>query len=508
MTTEQLTPGGVERFMDLMAATLEQKMAAKQQSQKAITSLGSYGYYAHGPGLFTPVMDPNVINAVQLPMPGLYSMLPEIATDYETPVYGIITGQTAGTDTGARGDDCSPWGTSGYTQLCRQVEGLATQGITSPVINLNRIGHLVDRADFTDYRLIGDPFNYAASDNGLGGLPGFGTGGNDFLNSDIGKIIREMDVEMVRRFYPDLWTSNPSNAADAYHDSWYRGMQLKVNTGYQDVLTGTACPAADSLIINFATVATGGSNITNIASASTTMVDLAQDLYYTFERKAKEQGLDPVQWVFVGTPELFRELTAAWPCSYSVNRCMTVSAGTPATVQASDMLQMREDMRRGSYLLIEGKQIPFVVDNSIPQTQGAGANAGVYTSDLYLLPLTVRGNFPVLFRTYFNYNKRGAAADAIAKFGPSLYGVSVSPNGKYLYSSDKTFECFKIKATFRPGLVLRTPFLAARITNISYKPRLVTTSWNPNSPSSYVGGGVSLWQGNAPSVYLPDRSGE
>lgn len=507
--TAQVTESSMERFLDGLATSIEQKLAAKQQSQKAVTSLGSYGYYAHGPGLFTPVMDPNVINATQLPMPGLYSMLPEIATDYETPLYGIITGQTAGTDTGPRGDDCSPWGTSGFTQLCRQVEGLATQGITSPVINLNRIGHLVDRADFTDYRAIGDPFNYAATSSGVTDVPGFGiTNPSDFLNSDIGKVLREMDVEMVRRFYPDLWTSNPTTAPDAYHDSWYRGMQLKVNTGYQDVITGVACNAADSLIIPFATVATGGTNITKIGSASQTMVDVAQDVFYTLVRKSREQGLDPVQFIFAGTPELFRELTAAWPCSYMTNRCLTASAGTPATVQASDMLQMREDMRRGSYLLVEGQQIPFVVDNSIPQTQGAGATAGVYTSDLYILPLTVRGNFPVLFKTYFNYNKRGAAADAIARFGKALYGVSVSPNGKYLYSSDKTFECFKIKSTFRPGLVLRTPFLAARITGISYQPRLVTTSWNPSSPSNYVNGGVNLWQGTAPSQYLKDRAGE
>lgn len=504
MPTQQVTESSMERFLDGLAATLEQKLA-----KKAVSSVGSYGYYAHGPGLFTPVMDPNVINAVQLPSAGLYSMLPELPTDFETPVYGIITGQTAGTDTGARGDDCGPWGTSGFTQLCRQVEGLATQGITSPIINLNRIGHLVDRADFQDYRLIGDPFNYADSANNMQGFLGTNGNGGDFLNSDIEKIIREMDVEMVRRFYPDLWTSNPSNPADAYHDSWYRGMQLKVNTGYQDVITGTACPAADSLVIPFSTVATGGTNITTTASASTTMVDLAQDLVYTFERKAKQQGLDPVQWVFVGTPELFMEITAAWPCSYMTNRCLTASAGTPNQVQASDMLKMREEMRAGSFLWVGGKQIPFIVDESIPQTQGAGAaGAGTYTSDLYYLPLTVRGNFPVLFKTYFNYNKRGAAADAIKKFGPALYGVSVSPNGKYLYASDKTYECFKIKATFRPGLVLRTPFLAARITNISYKPRLITTSWNPSSPSNYVGGGVSLWNGTAPSVYLKDRAGE
>jgi hypothetical protein len=505
--TAQVTESSMERLLEGLANAVEQKMAAK--SNKAVTSLGSYGNYAHGPGLFTPVMDPNVINAVQLPFSGLYGMLPEIATDLEAPLYGLITGQTQNSAGTGRGDDCSPWGTAGFTQICRQTEYLATQGITSPVINLNRLGHLVDRADFTDYRLIGDPFNYAAGDNGLSGMPGFGTGGADFMNSDLGKIVREMDIEMVRRFYPDLWTSNPSTAADDYHDSWYRGMQLKVNTGYQDVITGTACTAADSLVIPFATVATGGTNITTIASASTTMVDIAQDLYFTFERKARQQGLDPVQWVFAGTPELFRELTAVWPCSYMINRCLTASAGTPATAMASDMLAMREQMRQGSYLLIEGKQIPFVVDESIPQTQGTGAaGAGTYTSDLYLLPLTVRGGFPVLFKTYFNYNKRGAAAEAIAKFGSSLYGVSVSPNGKYLYSSDKTFECFKIKATFRPGLVLRTPFLAARITNISYKPRLVTTSWNPSAPSNYVGGGVSIWQGTAPSVYLKDRSGE
>jgi hypothetical protein len=77
--TAQVTESSMERLLEGLANAVEQKMAAK--SKKAVTSLGSYGNYAHGPGLFTPVMDPNVINAVQLPFSGLYGMLPEIATD-------------------------------------------------------------------------------------------------------------------------------------------------------------------------------------------------------------------------------------------------------------------------------------------------------------------------------------------------------------------------------------------------------------------------------------------
>jgi hypothetical protein len=81
-------------------------------------------------------MDPNVMNAMQLPQGGLEETLPEVPTNFETPLYGIITGQAASTDTTAPADDCGDWGEAGYIQLCRQAQVLGTEGVSSRTIDL------------------------------------------------------------------------------------------------------------------------------------------------------------------------------------------------------------------------------------------------------------------------------------------------------------------------------------------------------------------------------------
>jgi hypothetical protein len=147
----QVTPTGVEEALKDFAAFYEWKQA--QKSQKAVTLDYNVNSYGHGPGLFTPPMDPNVMNAMQLPQGGLEETLPEIPTNFETPLYGIITGQAASTDTTAPADDCGDWGEAGYIQLCRQAQVLGTEGVSSRTIDLLRMGRFVDRADFSDYSL-------------------------------------------------------------------------------------------------------------------------------------------------------------------------------------------------------------------------------------------------------------------------------------------------------------------------------------------------------------------
>jgi hypothetical protein len=44
----------------------------------------------------------------------------------------------------------------------------------------------------------------------------------------------------------------------------------------------------------------------------------------------------------------------------------------------------------------------------------------------------VRGNFPVLFKRYFNFNGPAAARDVIGAMGNLAFGMQTSPNGKYL----------------------------------------------------------------------------
>jgi|GEM_PF-1605223 len=479
------------------------EVAIKAFAEKITTGSTGFGHGYVSPGvagLFYETMDPNIVNALQLPLPGLDAILPEIPVVETHPLYGIITGQTAGSGS-APSTECSPWGEAGLTKICRQVNTLGRVGISSRSVNLERMGNRLDRSDFVDYRLVGDPVGASTIGDVPTGLAGIGQA-NNFLNDEFAKVMRELEVEAIRRFAGDIWTSNPSSGADAWHTAWYRGLDILVNTGQTDSITNIACPKSDSKIINFATVATGGNNISTTASAASTIVDIVADLWYVLNREAREEGLDPIEWVFVGTPELFRELTAAWPCSYLTNRCLSASSNNPNQVEASQQVAMREEMRKGNFLWIDAQQVPFIQDSSISQTQGSGASgAGTFTSTLYLLPLTVRGRFPVLTKTYFDNNAPGAAADVLRRLGNLSYGMSVSPDGKFVHNLEKTGTCFQISATKRPGLVLRTPYLAARVTNIAYKPRLVTNSWNPGAASFYANGGST--SGSGPSFWDP-----
>jgi hypothetical protein len=333
--------------------------------------------------------------------------------------------------------------------------------------------------------------------------------GNGWMNNELGKLMREVDVEAIRRFAPDIYTANPGSSADAFHTAYYRGLDILINTGQQDSVTQTACARADSKIINFANVAITGAaptNITTNGTAMTTLVDLVSELWYVLNYEATEAGLQPVEWAFVMTPGMFREVTAGWPCSYLTNRCLVASSSNPNAVMASDQVAMREDMRKGQFLWIDAQQVPVILDSAITETQGSGAaGAGSFTSTIYLVPWTVRGRFPVLTKTYFDFNGPNAAADGIKMLGALSYGMAVSPDGKWLHNLEKTGTCFQLSSTKRPGLVLRTPYLAARITNVKYQPRMVVRSWNPAAPSFYDNGGVTV--GTAPSYFNPTSAG-
>lgn len=501
MTTTAITPTNAEEALREFAAFYEWK-----QSQKAVTLDYNVNSYGHGPGLFTPPMDPNVMNAMQLPQGGLEETLPEIPTNFETPLYGIITGQANGTDVTAPADDCGDWGEAGYIQLCRQYQVLGTEGVSSRTIDLLRMGRFVDRADFSDYTLVGNPFDNANNGSSFDGLPTT-VNPNDFMKSELAKVMRELEIEAMRRFIPDFWTSVPGTASDAYHTAWTRGMQLQINTAYRDAILGTACDAADAKIYNFATISTGGNNISTVASAGGVLVSLIADMVFTMDQKDIETGMGPVDRVLVMSREAFRGATEVWPCSYLTNACMTASASNPNAVIASEQVAMREDMRKGKFLWVDGRQIPVLVDPTVPQTQGSGAaGAGTFTSDIWYVARRVRGGFPVLYKTYFNFNGPAAARDVIGAMGSLAFGLSTSPNGKYLFALDKVGNCFKLKATRRRGLVCRTPYLNARITNVAVKPRIVSDNWNPAGPSFYVNGGVSVMAGG-PSYYTP-RTGE
>jgi hypothetical protein len=471
-------------------AFLEQRLAALGVTTKTVSSTPSY-QPAHGPGgtFSAPGADPNVFNAMLMPLTGVEDMLPEYATNEVLPIYDIVTGQTAATGS-EPGQACADWPEAGLLKLCGQVGVMDMFGRQSKVLNLATIGQKRDRADFMDYQLVNDPWS-ASGGRSSDFLNAKAGGPSDALNDDMSKAMRELVNEYRRARARDIWEANPTNnPAPGNGRQYYRGFDLLINTGYQDYIQQQACPAADSVVANFQNLNIGTG--TNGAS----LVATISSIWYYLNRKADENGMAPVKWIIAMHPELFHEVTAIWPCTYLTARCVMPTGGA-VQLDARDQTNMRDAMRKGRYLEIEGEMVQVVPDSTIRRTDVGGA----FRSKIYFIPLTGRaGAIPITFKRYFDYSNDAAAKGVLARLG-SLAGMfDVSDNGKFLWSFDKNNTCIQIQAIGRRTLVLRAPYLAASISNILYSPVRAEASWDPADPYFQNGGVTSRPQ---PFYYPP-----
>jgi hypothetical protein len=105
-------------------------------------------------------------------------------------------------------------------------------------------------------------------------------------------------------------------------------------------------------------------------------------------------------------------------------RCATASpAGTSSVVNvdAEAQVKLRDDMRgnmddrTGQYLMIDGQQVPVVLDDAITETE---VGSGVFSSSIYFVPLTVLGGTPVTYLEYLNYDSPAGAMEAAQTFAP------------------------------------------------------------------------------------------
>jgi hypothetical protein len=178
-----------------------------------------------------------------------------------------------------------------------------------------------------------------------------------------------------------------------------------------------------------------------------------------------------VQFALAMREDLFNEVTDIWPYVLMNSRIQSLTAaGTPANTDSRDLYDMRNDMRNGRYLPIDGVNVPVILDDGIPEdtsTTNSNVPEASYSSDIYLLPLTVRGSFPVLFYEYFDYNSGAAQAISQANLGGVSY---VSDGGRFLWYHQFTNGCFSMAATLEPRLRLLTPQLAGRLQNVIYSP--------------------------------------
>lgn len=429
------------------------------------------GTQAHGPGglLATPGLNRAMPNAMILPR-GLAGRLPVRSNVATNEIVPILTGQTA--DSGALPTaDCAEWPTVGQFKICRQTYTFGQLGLRSQPLNIARAGEIVNRGEFTDNTLFGMP---DAGDNTPVGQVNW----QRAFQLEHEKKMAELWTGYYRKYAPLIWRGNKQNTGTAGYIE-YDGLDRQINTGKRDAITGARCEAADSVVFDL--------NGLNANTSGAQVYAYIANVVTNLERLSEQLGIE-VEWALTMRYGAFWSLTNIWPCVYATAGCgVNTIIHTQSINEATDM---RDEMRQGRYLLIEGKRYEVVIDDSITETV---VSNGTYQSNVYFVPLRGNGQ-PLTFWEFFPYPQVSAAAAAMA---PSNYFATVQGGRFLLIRLTPTSTCVQVEVQERPRLILWTPFLAARFNNLRYTITVHERDAFPNEPY-FVNGGAT----NTPLPYF------
>jgi hypothetical protein len=488
----------------VLAAAQQLVMQHLSKTTKAAVSTTPTTAYGHGVGgLFSdPALERPLFSAMMLPRQGLLSRLPTRENRFANPLYGIVTGVSATTDTATPAEatmgPCDDPPVAGLMKLCEQTIYFGRQSRMTRVFELDRMGLLSNRGEHLDFQLMNNPLGVGNTGSQAPTIPGMGA--NAALNSEVGKALFEFGTAWSRDFAAEVYTGNPSNNAPAGGRKYFRGFDLLINTGYKDAITGVACTAADSIVRS-----AGNINISSDVTGARTVYRNITDIFRNLQFNARNMGFASVKWVIAMRATLFYELTEVWPIVYATTRGLAfTSAGTPINSSFESLNAMRDNMRgdlygqTGQYLTIDGQQVEVVLDDSIAETN---VGSGTYSSAIYFVPLTANGA-EVCSLEYLPYTGDHSFMEAAAAFNVGAF-YNTSDNGRFAWHfKPPTNFCVQFLAKTEPRIVLRTPYLAARYTTIRYTPVSHERDWNP-SGTYYQEGGVTNYNGYGPSYNTP-----
>lgn len=437
--------------------------------------------YSHGPGgrLTFPGVDPTLFNAA-MGANSIIDQIPAVPSLYTNPTYMTITGVTD--DTGSeKVEVCDDAPVAGLMKGCLVTSVFGRYERATPELELNRLGQRNDRADPLDLTLVGSPFAV----NGPFASQSNPTAPGDVLINEVSRKFWERNVSFHRLLARQIWAGTPANNTGGGGYKEMTGFSVLVNTGYVDAESNVACPAMDSYLSNF--------NYGSISTSGSDAVAAVTNLYYQVKTRATMMGLDPVRWTFAMRSQMFYELSAVWPCAYLSYRC-NPSTGATEFIDAQDAVRFRDEMRAGRYLLIDGERVSVALDDGIAETtntNNANVPSGCFASDIYLIPMSVAGGRSVTYMEYFQYSNP-SIQEALGNM------VLGRIEGAFLTWPRQTNQCITWQSKIEPRLVMRTPWLAARLQNVIYCPIQHVRESFPDDPYFVNGGGTSR---PGPSLY-------
>jgi hypothetical protein len=339
-------------------------------------------------------------------------------------------------------------------------------------IEMDKVMLRWNRGDFTDLILRGRLL-------GLSGATPTNLNEDDILNIITKAEMVSAAVRAERSLVRQAWQGNIALAE-------FPGLDNQINTGQVDADLNTACPALDSDVKDFA--------LDDVCGTGRDIVEYLSMMMWYLDYNAEHMGLNPVEWLIVMRPELWFELSACWPCRYLSNRCQSAAGTQIAVINDENNVNLRDSMRNGMVIEINGKPHRVVVDHGIFEhnsTNNDGLGLGEFASSIYAVPLTIQGGFPVTYREYLDYRHTFVGANTrLAQNRTDFW----TDDGIYSWAIDNNLWCYQLALKTEQRVVLRTPQLAGKIQNVRYSPLQHLRS--PMATSDYFAdGGVSIRTG-------------
>lgn len=411
--------------------------------------------------------------------PDMYSTVPKVSrfmqvipmkpSRVENELYEILTGQTASTGSNPS-STCDPNAPQdGNLKVCRQTIPYGQFWKSTKPFNVANAAFRKNYAD-NDRRIVNPEVLMDA--NPL--VPDvMSAAGN--INSPLGKNLIEFGYGTSKDFaYVHINGNSSKNNTQTRLGfiAEHEGLLRLIKTGHTDSVSGDACAAADSLVIDYNDVELGAG-----------FVQTLSDAYRTQRMTGEIVGMADFIGAFVVHPYLKYPLIDIWACNYHTARCEP-SDSNGRVINTETVTRLREDMTRGNYLLIDGEEVPLLYDAAMPITQNQ--TTGKFTGGLLYVPLSWAGR-DLLYMQYLPAN-----VDWVSDFvNDGFNQFRVMNNGLYISVYYREGTCYRHLFAAHTRLILDAPFLALRIDDIVF-----TSTTKFRTPFTtdpyYVDGGVYL----------------
>ncbi len=436
----------------------------------------------HGPfhgneaqfGIFSfPGVRPQRWSTVPTPQ-SMASVLGISPSQYWQEILEVMTGITKDSGTNATGW-CGNPPTVGQGKVCQQVYKYGKYYVKTDLAAIPELGQFKDRADLPAEILnaVGDQRNPFIPD--LFYRWSGGPSSQRYALWRIGKSL-EKSLENV------LISGDLTQAYTATEHGWiaeFNGLDSQIKTGYTDAVTSIACPAMDSVVVSF-NAENGGTD-----ANGENIVGVLTDTYWGLVDRCVEFGMPGANLGLLMRKEQFRALTEVWACQYNTYRCTsTINATAAFNEDVVNTNNLRREMQRGQYILIDGIPVPVIFSEGITR-DGVGANH--FRSDMYIVPISWEG-MPLTRMEYFPMDN--ADATEFANFLGSD-DITTLNNGLFIAGYRHTGLCKEYLFAAKMRLILETPFLAGRLDDIRYTFRAPIRNADPNDTYFYADGGTT-----------------